>query len=440
MQITKKILPKSQVELLIEIPYEELKPYLLSEAEKITLAGFRPGKTPYEIVKQQIGETKLLNNALPKIFQDTLIETFLKENLKVIGEPVVDIEKLEHGSSLTYKATASLLPNVKLGDYKKIIAKKKEIEIKESEIEKTLCELRDHKAKEVITARAAKNGDVVNIDFNMLFDKIPLEGGQFKNYRIIAGKEIFPKTFNENIAGMKGGEEKEFDVMYPTEHFDKKLAGKNITFKLKMNQVYERILPDLNDEFANSFGNFDTLKDLKEHIKQIIKNDKERNEKERFEEELLDKLLNLCEFDEIPDILLDSETNKMLGELEANISSQGGKFEDYLSHIKKSKEDIKKDFTEQAVKRVKIALAIKQIAQIEDIQVEEKEVEDEISSYKSYWANMSYPIPQEIEKKIKSAEYKNYLKNILANKKVIEKLAEWAQAYGHRAQNKLSII
>ncbi|MFH1030201.1 MAG: trigger factor [bacterium] len=426
MKISTKRLPKSQAELTIEVPYDELKPYLLREASKINLAGFRRGKAPYEIVRQQIGETKLLNEALPKIFEETLSEAFSKEKLEVIGEPFIDVEKLEHGVSLIYKARLSLLPEIKLGDYKKIDIKKHEIIIDDGETEKVIAELQDRYAKEAITEKGAQRGDLIMADFNMLIDKVPLEGGQFKNHRILLGAEIFPKEFNENLADIKKGEEKKFEVEYPSNHFDKKLAGKKISFDLKANEVYERIKPDLNDEFAKSLGNFNNLEDLKINIKNIITNDKERNEKEKFEGELLDKLVSQSNFSEIPDILLDGETNKMLHELEMNIISQGGKFEDYLSHIKKTREALKKGFEDKALKRVKTALAIRRVAQIEDIKVGEEEVEDETTSYKSYMSSMSY-LSLEIENNLKSREYRNYLKNILLNKKIIEKLAEWAQ-------------
>lgn len=425
MKITKQRLPKSQVELTIELSYEEFRPYMEKEAAKITLSGFRPGKTPYDMIKRQIGETKLLNDALPRIFQDTLMEAFEKEGLEIIGQPTVDIEKLDHGKSLTYKAIASLLPKTELGDYKNIKAGKKEVKAETAEIEKVLKELQVHQAKETIAERAAKEGDVINIDLNMLLEKVPLEGGQFKNHRMKLGEESCPESVNENLLGIKRGDEKEFAVLYPKDHFDKKLAGKSVTFQVKANGVYERALPEINDAFAKSIGKFDKLEDLKSHIEKIIKKDKEEHEQARYEGELLDKLVSCSNFDETPDILLESEQDKMIGELKASIESQGGKFEDYLEHIKKTRDDLKKDFAEQAVKQIKTALAIRKIAEIENIKVEEKEVEDEIASYKSYMSSKSYLSP-EIEKNLESANYKNHLRNILINKKVIKKLAEWA--------------
>ncbi|MFC1615311.1 trigger factor [Patescibacteria group bacterium] len=420
MKITKKNLPKSQLELTIEIPFDEMNSYIIKSAEKISkdvkISGFRPGKAPYEIIKQQVGENAIMEQASNEAINKTLVETFTKEKLEVIGQPKVEIIQ-SNCKPLIYKATITLLPKITLNDYKSIKAEKKEITISEEDINKTLQELQQKYAKEIITNRPIQKGDKILINLNMSSNKVPLEGGQLKNHSILVGKESIIKGFNEKILGMKREEKKEFELEFPKEHFDKNLAGKIIEFSVKINEIYERTIPEINNELAKSIGNYKDLEDLKKEIKKIITEDRERKEKERLEGEILEKLINQAEFEELPDVLLESEKNKMLEELKINVTSQGGDFDNYLNHIKKTIDDLKNEFTDQAIKRIKTSIAIREISIIEKIQIEDSDIDEEINKIlKIYQGN------SEIEKNVKSEGYRNYLKNILINRKVIATL------------------
>lgn len=420
MQITTKKLPKSQMEITIEIPFEDVVPYMKKAASRISIPGFRPGNAPYEAVKQKIGEEKLFENSISEVIKKTLMDAFIQEKINVIGEPRVDIEKFETGKPLRYKANVSLLPKADISEYKSLGAARKEINVTPKEIDMLLDEARERGAKESIVERKSEKGDKLNINIEMFLDKAPLEGGQFKNHTVLIGKDIFPAEFNKNLTGMGKDEEKSFEVEYPKEHFDKNLAGKLITFKVKMNGVYEIELPEINDEFAKNIGEFKTIDELKKHIENIIRKQKEENEEERFEGELFDKLISIGKFDEIPDLLLESEKDKMVSEMEANILSQGGAFDDYLAHIKKSREELKNGFSAMAEKRIKTSLAIRKIAEDENIKISDKEIGEEMEKMiKLYGDNPN------VEKNIKSDVYKNYFKNLLLNKKVIEKLKAW---------------
>lgn len=420
MQIITKKLPKSQMELTMEIPYEDIIPYMEKTAARISISGFRPGNAPYEAVKQKVGEEKLFKNSISDIIKKTLMDAFTQEKIDVIGEPRIDIEKFKIGHPLIYKANVSLLPKAEISKYKSLGAAREEITVTPKEIDMLLDEARERGAKESIVERKSKKGDKLNVNIEMYLDKAPLEGGQFKNHTILIGKDIFPAEFNKNLEDMSKDEEKNFEVEYPKEHFDKILAGKLITFKVKVNEVYEIELPEVNDEFAKNMGEFKTADELKKHIENIILKQKQKREEERFEGELFEKLISEGKFDELPDILLESEKDKMVSELEVNILSQGGVFDDYLAHIKKTREDLKNDFTEMAEKRIKTSLAIRKIAEDENIKTEEKEIDEEINKMlKLYGDN------PEIEKNLKTETHRNYFKNLLLNKKVIEKLREW---------------
>ncbi len=421
MKITKKTLPKSQIELTIEIPFSDILPSLKKTAKNINLPGFRAGNVPYEIIKEKIGEEKLFQDSMPNIIQNTLLGAFLQENLEVIGEPKVEPINLKVNEPFIYKALISVLPKIKLNGEKEIKAERKEVKAEVEEIKKVIDEMREQYVKEAIVARTAKMGDKVLTDISMSINKVPLENGQFKNQPIILGEKMFPNEMSDNLAGAKKGEEKKFEIEYPKEHFDKKIAGKIIEFTVKLNEIYERILPEVNNEFARGLGDFENLEKLNKYIENLILTDKKRHEEERFEEEILKKVIEKSEVEELPDILIESETEKMLKELEHNVASQGGKFDDYLNHIKKTAEELKKDFKKRAEERIKISLAIKEIAKNEKIEIEEKEIEEEINKILNL-----YPNNPKIKAHTQEKEYKNYLKNILLNKKTIDKLKEWA--------------
>lgn len=421
MNILSKKLPKSQLELTIEVPFDEIRPYLEKAAEKISkdtsIPGFRPGNVPYNIIKQKIGEEKILEIATPEIIKSTLLEAFLKENLKIIGEPNIDIEKVGLNQPLIYKALVSLLPKIKLNDYRSVKIKRREVETTDDEIEKTLKELQNKNGSEVLIDREVRANDKVEINLTMYQDNIPLEDGNFINEKIIIGEKIFPKEFDENLIGMGKNEEKEFDVQYSKDHFDKKIAGKKIQFKVKVNNIYERILPEINDEFAKSQGDFQDIENLRQYLKSLILRNKRQKEEERLEAELIDKLIEFTEFDDIPNVLIEAELEKMINELEMSVNYQGGEFNKYLEHIKKTKEELKNEFKELAEKRIKGALLIRSIADAENIRVENQEINDKIDKILTI-----YKGDKAVEKNINSEEYRNYIKNILINRKTIDKL------------------
>lgn len=422
MNISTKKLPKSQIEFIIEIPFSNILPYLKKMAKNINVPGFRAGNTPYEIIKEKIGEEKLLKDCCLKIIQDSLMDAFLKEKFDIIGNPQVEIMNANINEPFKYRAIVSILPKIKLNNEKNIKIAREEVNAEDEEIKKTIDEMREQYAKEAIVARAAKIGDKVLADISMAINKAPLEGGQLKNHPIILGEKMFPKELSDNLAGTQKGEEKKFEIEYPENHFDKTIAGKIIEFTVKINEIYERILPDANDEFALSLGLFDNLKKLEEYIKNLILKNKKNLEEERIEEEILKKLVEQTEIEELPDILINNETEKMIRELEYNVLSQGGKFSDYLDHIKKTEAELKKDFTKEAEERIKASLALREIAKNEGIMVADTEIDDKANKILEIYENNP-----KIKNNLKSDAYKNYFKNILLNKKVIDKLKEWAQ-------------
>jgi len=413
---TKK-LPKSQIEFTVTIPNSELKPFLVKAAEKLSqqtkIEGFRPGKVPYEILKQKIGEMTILEEAAGLAVEKSYIEIATKEKIEPLGSPKVDFEKLAPENDFVYKATVDLIPEVKLGDYKSIKLKEKEIKITDEQISRVIEEVRQSRAKEALADKTAENGDKVEIDFDVFRDNVPIEGGAQKKYPLIIGSSHFIPGFEESLIGLKANEEKEFELKFPEDYHNKSLAGKPAKFKVKILGVYKREIPEINDEFAKELGQ-ESLTKLKEQIKHNLEHEEHHKEEEKIERELLEKIIERSEFSEIPDILIDAETKKMIQELESNIAMQGLKFEDYLKHLNKTPDQLKLDFAPQAIKRVKGALLMRQIFFAEKIEIKEAEIDKELEKMK-----IMYQQNPEIAQQLDSPQYRDYVRNMIGNQKVL---------------------
>ncbi|MFH1172994.1 MAG: trigger factor, partial [bacterium] len=260
-------------------------------------------------------------------------------------------------------------------------------------------------------------GDKAEVDFNMFLAGVAVENGQHQKYPMVIGENRLVAGFEEQLIGLKSGEQKEFSLQFPAEHFDHHLAGKEVNFKVEIKGVYERELPELNDEFAKTLGQFADLAALKKQISDNLMQEKKMKEEQRLEGELLDKLAKATEFDIIPDLLVKNETHKMLHEFEATIARQGLLFDDYLKNIGKTKEQLENEFSQSAEERVKSALITREIARQEKIEVREDELAEEVQKVLA-----SYPNNPELADNIQSVGYQDYLRNILATRKVMELL------------------
>lgn len=421
MQIEVKKLKRGEVELTIELSMDEYEPFLKQAAQKISeninIKGYRKGKADFEIIKKHVGEGEIWDKALDAAVQKTFVKALDKEKLVTVGSPKINVVKLAPGNPVIYKAIISSLPEVELADYKKIKIDDNKVEVKEDEIKKALENLQKMHAKETLVDREAKKNDKVEIDFDTFLDKIPVDNGKQNKFQLVLGENSFIPGFEEKIVGMKKDEEKQFELKFPKEYHQKNLANRMVAFKVKVNNVYNLELPELTDEFAKGLGSFKSADELKTKIKENLSAEQTQRATQQLEEKIIDSIIEKSKFADIPDILINSETKKMIDELEHNIGHQGMKFEDYLSHLKKSRKDLMLDFMPQAIKRVKSALIIREISKQEKINVTDQEVATEVEkSAAMHQGN------EQAQTKLNEPAYKNYLKNIIASRKVIEHL------------------
>lgn len=420
-----KKLPKSKIEFEITVAWADWGKYLDQAAGEVSgeikIPGFRPGKAPRNIVEQKVGKGAVLNAAAEKAVQKTYADFVVKEKLEVIGSPEITIEKLEEDKYFVFKAQVAVMPEVKIKDkYKKAVKKinvehkEKKAEINDDEIELEMEKLANSRVKLVTVRREAKNNDSVEIDFTVLAGGVPIEGGTSKNHPLIIGRGVFIPGFEDNIIGMKEGEEKEFELAFPADYHKKDLAGKNAAFKVKMNLVQERQVPEINDEFAKSLGNFENLEGLKKNIKEGMAEERTVKLKEQKRNEFIEKIIENSEI-ELPEILTHGEIHQMMHEFEQNLAPMGMNLDQYLEKLKKDKKELEKDWQPMAEKRVKSALLLKEIAKLENISAETAEIEAEMNKTMQYYKNV-----KNMEKNIDMERLYNHVKGMLENEKVFE--------------------
>ncbi|PIS05062.1 MAG: trigger factor [Candidatus Buchananbacteria bacterium CG10_big_fil_rev_8_21_14_0_10_42_9] len=421
-QIKQEPQPRGQLKITVEISPEEMQPFLKRAAEDVSktqdIAGFRPGKAPMDVVIKKVGEMPLWQAAADLAVQKSLLKTFEDEKIRTIGSPQVKIDKLAPENSLIYTATVNIFPEVTLGDLDKVAIEAKPAEVSDKDFDTALENLRKLRASEIAVTTEAKAGDKVEIDLEVFQDRVPIEHGAQKKLPLILGDSHFVPGFEEKVIGMKVGDTKEFKLTMPESYHLKQIAGKEVEYRIKMLAIFQRSLPEINDEFAKSLG-MKSADELKKNIKDNLKAEAESKEKVRQEEAIMKALINASKFSELPDLLVSSETNQMIQELEANVTRQGGKFEDYLNHIKKSREELTLELAPRAIERVKSALILREVAQQQNISVDDTEIEAEIEKARA----MSQGNP-DMAKQLDTPEYRDYVSNILASRKVIEWLRQ----------------
>jgi len=422
-----KKLPKSQVEFEITVAWSSWEKYLDKAAEEVSqelkFPGFRPGKAPRSMVEQKVGIGVLMNNAAEKAVQKSCRDFIIQEKLDVLGSPAVEIEELAVGKDLVYKAVVTVMPSATVKDKYKAEIKKINAEFvtkssaaTEKEIEHELKHLANSRVKLITVNRAVANNDSVEIDFSVTVDGKVIEGGESKKHPLVVGKGVFIPGFEENLIGMTAGEEKEFELSFSQDYHKKDLAGKAAIFKVMVGLVQERQTPEIDDDFAKSLGSFDSLEALKKNIKEGITHEKEQKLGEEKRTQYLDKIVENIEV-ELPEVMIKEEVKKMLLEFEQQTQSMGMNLDQYLAQLKKEKKDLEKDWEPQAEKRVKSALALREIVKMEEIKIEAAEIESEMNKTVQYYKNV-----KDFEKNVDMERLYSYTKGVLENEEVFKML------------------
>jgi trigger factor len=421
-----KKLPKSLVEIKVTVAWEDWKGFIISAAEELSkelkISGFRPGKAPMAMIEKQVGKARILETAGEKSIQKTYAKIVEEEKLDVIGAPQAEILKAEENGNLEYKITSAMMSEVILEDWKKEISKvnkeyaDKKAEVSEKELDEELARLAATRAKLITVSREAKNDDSVLIDFEVKKDGVVIENGTSRNHPLVLGKGAFIPGFEEKLIGMKEGEEKEFELSFPADYHAKHLAGQTSGFKVKMNLVQERQLPEINDEFAASLGKFENLEAIKKSMREGMLEEKSVKLKEEKRSKFIEALVIMAKV-ELPEVLVHQELHKMIDEFSMEIGQMGMNMETYLEKIGKKIDDLEKEWEPQAEKRVKAALILDHLALEQEVKVSGEKIEEEMNKTLQFYKKV-----KNVEKDIDMERLYNYTKGILQNEEVFQML------------------
>lgn len=426
MTYEKQSLPNSKVELIIRITKEELAPHaersLDAFRKKLELPGFRKGEIPREIAKSRISEMQLLENAGLCAAREAFAEIIGRENLEIVDTPELTATKLAPGNDAEFKATFPTLPQFSLSpNWKDIVrdskTERREVSVKEEEVDSALQWLRQSRSKiSDETGKPAKKGDLVQATIEAEIGGAPVKDGTMEHYSFVLGSANLIPGVEEGIVGLKSGERKEFGVKSPDDYWNEALRGREIIFRVAVESVKEREVPELNDEFARSAGKFKDLNDLCSGIKQGILEEKRREEKERFRILMLERLSKNTDF-ELPEPVVDHELDKMLEELRSETSGMGLPWEKYLTKIGRDEETLRKELRPLAETRARYALILRTVSREESLNPSKEEVKAEIDRYL-----LQLRSPDETKHSIDAAELERYTRSILKNEKAFQEL------------------
>lgn len=377
-----KNLEKSTVELTIEVKDESFQKAVddafRKNLSKLTVPGFRKGKAPRKVVERLYGEGIFFEDAVNALYPKAYDDAVAESGIKPVAQPEIEITEVD-ANGFSFKATVVVKPAVEIKAYKGLKATKKVYNVAESEVKAELERLQKQNERTTVVEREAKNGDTVNIDFDGSVDGVPFDGGKGEHYDLILGSGSFIPGFEEQLVGKKAGDEVAVEVTFPEDYHAEELKGKSAVFACKVHEVKENELPALDDEFAKDVSEFDTLAELKKDIRKNLKEQKERQSANELDSALIDALLENTEV-EVPDAMVRQKVDSMCGEFEQRLAGSGLNLKTYLQYTQMDEAAFRKGFEEDALKQVKVRLALERVVELEGVVVSDEEIDKEYQS------------------------------------------------------------
>ena len=390
MKTTVKKLSDTKVQLTISLGASELadaeQVSLTKLARDIKVPGFRKGKVPASIAAKHVDSNALQEQILENALSKAVAEAFLQEKLQALDRPSVEVKKFVPGSELEFTAEVEIIPPVKLGDYKKLTAKKEVAKVEDKDVDEVIERIRKNYSEKSEVKRAAKLGDEAVIDFTGKKDGVAFEGGSAKEYGLKLGEGQFIPGFEEGVIGHKAGEEFDLKLKFPEDYHAENLAGQDVVFTVKLHKVNELKLPGLNDEFAEKCGPFTEMKEVKEDIKRELTAQKEREADEKFKDALVGELTEKSKA-ALPELLVEDQLRSIERDLTQNLMYSGLSLESYLKTqgFKDKEEWTKKEARPAAEKRVKAGLVLAELSKELKIDASRDEIQEQINFFKQQY-------------------------------------------------------
>ena len=371
---------KSTVELIVEVGREEFEAAIekvyKKQRGKISIPGFRKGHAPRKIIEGMYGPSVFYEDAINEIYPEAYATAVDQEKLDVVAWPETEIQEVGK-DGFTFKATVTVRPEVKLGQYKGLTAPKEDVTITDEDVQGELRPYIQRATNLVSVDREAKNGDTVVIDFEGFKDGEPFEGGKAEGHSLELGSGAFIPGFEDQVVGMKAGEEKDLNVTFPEDYGAKELAGAPVVFKVKVQEVKEKEEPILDDEFAKDVSEFDTLDAFKADLAEKLKKRREDAAQHAFENALMEQVVANMEV-EIPEAMVDYEADKLVNNYAQRVTAQGISFDQYLTIMGMTMEQMKEQAKDSARKQIQSDLALGAIVEAEKLEVTDEEADAEI--------------------------------------------------------------
>lgn len=381
--------------------------------------GFRQGKVPRKVLEQTYGEEVFYEDAFNDSFPAFYTQMLKKEKeLFPVDYPAIAVSQMDK-KGVKFSATITLLPEVVLGAYTGIEVAKKSAKATDAEVKRELDALAQKQVRFVdVTDREAKLGDLVNINYSGSVDGVKFDGGTAEDQELELGSHTFIEGFEDQVVGMKIGEEKDVNVVFPDPYHSKDLAGKPAVFAVKLLAIREKVLPEINDEFAANVSEFNTLKELKASVKKEIEEQKTKAVEVEAENKLVDEVVKNATV-EIPQSMVDSQIDHTIQDMSQRLAYQGISFEQYLEYMGTNMADFRKSRQKEAEKSVKTSLVLEEIIKKEEIKVTEKDIKNKLEEIaKATRRNIT-----DIEREYKEGQ-EDLVKNTILSEKVINKLKE----------------
>ena len=387
----------------------------------VTAPGFRKGKVPLSKVEAQVDEAMFKSQFLDEALNELFVGVITENKLRPVGQPQVEIKKFVPFTTLEFTVTVDVVGKIKLGDYKKFKLKPEAIKVTKKDIDDVIATLQKRMADKKEVKRAAKDGDEVVIDFSGKDAKgEDVAGATGKDYPLALGSNTFIPGFEPAIVGMKPGDTKDFDVTFPTDYAHKPLANKKVTFTVTLNAVKEVVEPEVTDKFAKDAGPFESVEQLRGDIEKQISEQKAQDADGVFKDKLLQKLVESSTIP-VPESLLNDQTRVQLDEFKQNLTYRGMTIEDYLEQSKQTEEEfVASELKPQAERKVKVGLALSEVASQENLTVSEEEVAIRIQLYKGQYNDPA------MQAELDSPEAERDIASRILSEKTIGKLVEYA--------------
>ncbi len=422
MKTTTKKLSDTKVELTVVLDKKDLAPArekaLENLAKEIKVQGFRKGKVPAKVAEKHLDPNQVSNAALDLAIRMTVPLAFEQAKKVAIMLPNIEVTKFVPNESAEYKATADILPDIKLGNYKSLKVKKDELKVTEKDMKEVLENIAKAYAEKKAAKKKAAMGDEVIIDFVGKMDGKPFEGGSAKDYNLALGSKTFIPGFEEGDVGHEPGDKFDINLTFPKDYHAENLKGKKVVFETLLKQVNEVKLPEYDDEFAKKCGPFKNMDELKADIKKNLQSQNDHKTMEKYKDDLVEAFVKTCKVS-APEVMVNDQVRFIRDDITRNAASQGLKFEDYLKQIGKTEKDWEKEAKEVAEKRVKASLCLQMLARENKIEADEKLVDAKIAELRDVYGKS-----KEALESLKDPAVRQDIKNRMTIEKTLDFLVD----------------